>query len=172
MDNTLIPLRGRKRQKPTKLGHFSVTAPRGRTPAKPATVNRMRLHPQSIAKSETLRRAPAYVWFGRVTDGMPRPEWRPNECPFDTTCRHRLQTSNVESAHVRRTLLTAVGSGGDTSLASLYFSCQCAGLEGNLLRFASFRDKRSGQSGPAVRSNAKLRESQKRWSATPIPKES
>ena len=61
--------------------------------------------------------------------------------PFDPTCRYALPVTCSESAHVRRTLLTAVGSGGDTSRASLYFSCQCAGLEGNLLRFAPFRDE-------------------------------
>ena len=72
---------------------------------------------------------------------MPRPEWRPNAYQVDTICRHLLQTSNVESAHDRRTLLTAIEPGGDTSLDSLYFSCQCAGLDGDLLRFALFRGK-------------------------------
>ena len=43
----------------------------------------------------------------------------------------RTTVTCSESAHVRRTLLAAVGSGGNTSRASLYFSCQCAGLDGN-----------------------------------------
>ena len=51
--------------------------------------------------------------------------------PFDPTCRYALPVPCSESAHVRRTLLTAVEFGGDTSRASLYFSCQCAGLDGN-----------------------------------------
>ena len=50
---------------------------------------------------------------------------------FDPTCRYALPVPNSESAHVRRTLLAAVEYGGDTSYASLYFSCQCAGLDGN-----------------------------------------
>ena len=51
--------------------------------------------------------------------------------PFDPKCRYSLPVPNSESAHVRRTLLAAVEYGGDTSHASLYFSCQCAGLDGN-----------------------------------------
>ena len=50
---------------------------------------------------------------------------------FDPTCRYALPVTCSESAHVRRMLLTAVEFGGDTSHASLYFSCQCAGLDGN-----------------------------------------
>ena len=51
--------------------------------------------------------------------------------PLDPTRRYALLVTCSVSAHVRRTLLTAVEYGGDTSHASLYFSCQCAGLDGN-----------------------------------------
>ena len=50
---------------------------------------------------------------------------------FDPTRRYTLPVTYSESAHVRRTLLTAVEFGGDTSFASLYISCQSAGLDGN-----------------------------------------
>ena len=100
---------------------------------------------------------------------MPRPEWRPNACQVDTICRHLLPTSNVESAHVRRTVLTAVEPGGDTSHASLYFSCQCAGLDGNPVAICAVSRRMDMEARSAFSSSAKLRKSQQRWSAKPIP---
>ena len=114
-------------------------------------------------------RVSAYVWLGWVTDGKPRPGWPPNGCPFDAMCRHLLQTSHVESAHVRRTLLTVVEPGGDTSRASLYFSCQCAGLDGNPVAICAVSRRMELEARPAFSSSAKRRKSQQRWSAKPIP---